>query len=324
MNPNEPFPRTMPLAAVTGATGFVGQHLVAALAQSGWRVRLLARREPHIGQSTQLCPEVVAGSLADAAALTRLVEGAQVVIHAAGLIKAARRREFFAVNAEAAAILARTVAAVAPQAHFVHVSTLAAREPQLSDYAASKRAGEDAVRATLGERATVLRPPAVYGPADAETLRFFQLARGRMVPLPAPAPARAALIHVHDLARLICALAGCEPRGEVLAAADARPQGYVWREILGVAARAVGNPNARLVQMPHAPLRAIAWAGDVGRLLGTATMLNSHKLRELSHLDWSVAATEQARPPGWTPRFGLEAGFADAVAWYRAAGWLPG
>jgi uncharacterized protein YbjT (DUF2867 family) len=305
MNPNDPSPTAAPLAAVTGATGFVGRHLVAALAQAGWRVRLLARSEPRIAHWDALCPEVVAGSLADAAALARLVAGAQAVIHVAGLIKAARRRELFAVNAEAAATLARTAAAVAPQAHFIHVSTLAAREPQLSDYAASKRAGEDAVRATLGARATVLRPPAVYGPADRETLRFFQLARGRIVPLPGPAQARAALIHVQDLARLIAALAGSEPSGEVLAAADERPQGYAWRELLGEAARAVGNPDAKLVQMPRAVLRAIAWSGDLGRLLGIATMLNSHKLREISHPDWSVAAAEEARPPGWTPRFGL-------------------
>ena len=65
-------------------------------------------------------------------------------------------------------------------------------------------------------------------------------------------------------------------------------------------------------------------SGDLGRLAGFATMLNSHKLREMSHLDWSVAPAEQARPAGWSARFDIESGFADAVAWYRAAGWLPG
>jgi nucleoside-diphosphate-sugar epimerase len=169
----------------------------------------------------------------------------------------------------------------------------------------------------------VLRPGAVYGPADPETLRFFRMARGRIVPLPGPAQARAALIHVNDLARLIATLAACEPRGEILSAADARPEGYDWREILGMAARAVGNPGARLVHAPRPLLHAVAWGGDLGRLLGLATMLNSHKLREISHLDWSVSPAEQAKPAGWSPRFGLESGFADAVAWYRTAGWLP-
>ena len=70
-------------------------------------------------------------------------------------------------------------------------------------------------------------------------------------------------------------------------------------------------------------LRTAALAGDVARAFGSANMLNSQKLRELRHPDWSVSDAERAHAPGWAPRFTLEAGFADAVAWYRAAGWLP-
>ncbi|MGH8664219.1 MAG: NAD-dependent epimerase/dehydratase family protein [Burkholderiales bacterium] len=312
-----------PLAAVTGATGFIGRHIVTALAEAGWRVRILARREPAIAEWRGLALQLVPGTMQDAPALERLVEGVAAVIHAAGLIKAARRQAFFDINCNAAASLAGIASRLAPQPHFIQVSTLAAREPRISDYAASKRAGEDAVREVLGSRVTVLRPAAVYGPADPETLRFFRLARNRIVPLPGPPQARAALIHVQDLARLIVALAASAPTGEVLAAADARPRGYGWAEILGMAARVVGNPHARLVRAPRALLHAVAWAGDLGRLLGSATMMNSHKLREISHLDWSVSPVEQATPAGWAPRFEIESGFADAVAWYRAAGWLP-
>jgi nucleoside-diphosphate-sugar epimerase len=321
-DPNEPLPRHAPLAAVTGATGFIGRPLVTALSHAGWRVRLLARREPRIPDWEGLHLEVVPGSVEVAAALERLVDGADVLVHAAGLIKAARRQSFFAVNADATACLARIAGRIAPQAHFVLVSTLAAREPQLSEYAASKRAGEEAVRSLLGARATVLRPPAVYGPGDRETLRFFRIAAGRLVPLPGPPQARAALIHVQDLARLLVALATDEPTGKAWAAADARPQGYGWAEILGMAAQAVGNRHARFVQAPAALLRAVAWSGDCARLFGVSAMLNSQKLRELSHLDWSVAPAERAQPVGWSPRFTLAQGFADTVAWYRRAGWL--
>lgn len=317
-----PDPVQAPLAAVSGATGFIGRHLVRELVQSGWRVRLLLRRDPVVAEWRDARPEIVAGELGDAMALERLVEGADAVIHLAGLIKAARREQFFGVNRDGAAAIARVAQRVAPQAHFVQVSSLAAREPGLSDYAASKRAGEDAVRERLGARATVLRPSAVYGPGDRETLLFFQLARQRWVPLLGAKDARAALIHVRDLVRLIVALAGVEPRGEVLAAADARPEGYRWEEVLGAAARAVGNGSPRFFRAPGALLRGVALLGDAGRLLGSASMLNSQKLRELRHPDWSVAPGELARVPGWAPEFDLEAGFADAVAWYRAEGWL--
>ena len=314
--------RHAPLVAVTGASGFIGRHLVRVLAENGWRVRLLLRRDPVITEWRDHSLEIVAGSLVDTLALERLVGGASAVIHVAGRIKAASRGDFFDVNRDGTAALARTVRHIAPQANFVHVSSLAAREPTLSDYAASKRAGEDVARDILGERLTVLRPPAVYGPGDRETLVLFQLARHRFVPLLGPANARAAMIHVHDLARLIERLAVQPPSSQVLTAADARPEGYRWDEVLGAAARVVGNERARLVRTPLALLRMAALLGDVGRMLGAAQMINSQKLRELRHADWSVLPGELARPPNWSPRFNLEAGFADAVAWYRGCGWL--
>lgn len=312
-----------PLVAVTGATGFIGRHLVVALARAGWRIRLLLRREPDVPQWRGLGLQVVAGALADKAAMSRLVEGVDAVIHVAGLIKAARREQFFSVNCEASATLARTVACIAPQAHFMLVSSLAAREPALSDYAASKRAGETAVLDALGSRVTVLRPPAVYGPGDRETLLFFQLARGARVPLLGGPEARLAMIHVHDLVRLIVALAAIQPCGQVLAAADGRPEGYRWDELLGTAARAVGNPEPKFFKVPQPLLGGVALVGDLARAMGVASMLSSQKLRELRHADWSVSPAELAQPPGWSAQVDLDAGFADAVAWYRSAKWLP-
>lgn len=308
---------------MTGASGFIGRYLVRALADAGWRTRLLLRSEPDEAQWRGVRPQVVAGSLGDAAALARLVVGADVVIHLAGLIKAARQADFFRVNRDASASLAQTTRRLAPGAHFIAVSSLAAREPLLSDYAASKRAGEAAVLDALGSRASVLRPPAVYGPGDRETLLFFQLARLRRVPLLGGQDARIAMIHVKDLVRLIVALASDQPSGAVRCAADGHPEGYRWDELLGAAARAVGNPAPRFIQAPQSLLSGAALLGDVARLMGSASMLSSQKLRELRHADWSVPMSELMQPTGWAPEFSLDKGFADAVAWYRTAGWLP-
>lgn len=311
-----------PLVALTGATGFIGQRLVPLLAADGWRVRLLLRRDPARPEWRNVQPQVVAGDLADPVALRHLVTGADAVVHVAGLIKATRRRHFYAINHQGSIALADAVLAAAPAARFLHVSTIAAREPSLSDYAGSKRAGEDAVRERLGQRVTVLRPPAVYGPGDRESLVFFQMASKRFVPLAGAADARAAMIHVDDLTALLLALLREAPQGAVLTAADARPDGYSWREVFHAAALAVGNPAARLFHAPAAMLHAIALAGDLGRALGTANMLSHQKLGELRHRDWSVSAAEWARPPGWEPRYQLAEGFGQAVAWYRRAGWL--
>lgn len=311
-----------PLVAMTGATGFIGRRLAPQLAAAGWRVRLLLRRDPVDPAWRGMDPQIVAGDLNDPAALRQLVAGADAVVHVAGLIKAARRRQFEAINHHGSRALAEAVQQGAPAARFLHVSTMAAREPGLSDYAASKRAGEDAVRGLLGQRVTVLRPPAVYGPGDRETLLFFQMGQKRLVPLAGPPAARAAMIHVDDLVSVLVALLAETPRGAVLTAADARPGGYSWREVFETASRAVGNPRARLFHAPAPLLHAIAMAGNVGKLFGAASMLTAQKLRELRHVDWSVKDDEWARPAGWAPRYSLVEGFAQTVAWYRRERWL--
>jgi nucleoside-diphosphate-sugar epimerase len=130
------------------------------------------------------------------------------------------------------------------------------------------------------------------------------------------------MIHVDDLCRLIVAQLRAPFAGQVLGAADARPAGYTWREVFGAAARAVGNPRAALFHAPVALLHTVAMVGNLARLFGTANMLTSEKLRELRHADWSVPETQWARPAGWTPTYTLPEGFANAVAWYRRAGWL--
>ena len=314
--------RPRPLVALTGASGFIGQHLVPELARAGYRLRLLLRREPAVSHWQGITPQVVSGSLDEPGALDRLVEGADLVVHLAGLIKAAKAAQFFSVNRDASARLADSARRLAPDAHFLLISTLAAREPSLSDYAASKRGAEDVVLDTLGQRVTVLRPPAVYGPGDPETLRFFQLARMRRVALMGGADARIAMIHVQDLCRLIAGLLESLPGGRVVSAADGRPAGYRWDELMGAAARAVGNTTPRFIEVPKSLLSGMALLGDVARKMGSASMLNSQKLRELRHPDWSVSALELALPANWAPRFDLDAGFADAVRWYRRAGWL--
>jgi nucleoside-diphosphate-sugar epimerase len=305
------------LVAVTGATGFVGRRLVDVLAARGWRVRVLARRDPGTG-FWACAPEVIGGDLADGAALGRLVAGADLVIHCAGLIKARRKEAFFAVNADGACAVAQAAAG----RRLIHVSSLAAREPQLSDYAASKRAGEDLARRLAGDRLTVVRPPAIYGPGDRETFGFFQLAGvSPVLPLPGPAAARLALAHVDDVAAAIADLSE-EWRGAgPFAVPGAERRGYSWREIFETAASAIGR-RPSFVTVPAWAISAAATLSEVaGAVRGEPSMFTPGKAREVLHPDWSVAPDEEA--PGAAPaRFSLKEGFTDTVAWYRARGWL--
>lgn len=310
--------------AVTGATGFLGRHVVAALAARGWQVRVLVRTQPLHPLWQAIAPDVVLGSLADTAALERLVTGCDAVLHLAGLIKARNEAEFMAVNRDGTQALADATRRLAPKAHFLHVSSLAAREPQLSGYAASKQAGEHAVLAALPpERVSIVRPPAIYGPGDRETLIFFQLARQALVPLLGRPEAKLAVIHVEDAAQALAAQLDAPASGAVRYIADGRPEGYRWRDILDAAAAAVGNPQPRYVQVPRLLLSGVAHtSGALAQLTGQVAMLNAGKLRELLHLDWSVPADQLLEHPAAPARRKLLEGFKTTAEWYRKAGWL--
>jgi len=309
--------------AVTGGTGFLGRAVVATLARAGWRVRMLVRRGPDPWPDTDSEVDLVFGDLADSDALRRLVRGVDAVVHLAGRIKARDRAEFMAVNRDGSARVTTAVAAEAPTARLIHVSSLAAREPHLSDYAASKRAGEEALRATCGNVPwLVIRPPAIYGPWDKETLTVFRLAGGPVAPLLHGPDARVCLVHVQDVAEAITALCADGPSRRVFELSDGRPHGYSWQTVLDEAARAVGG-TPRLLRVPSALTYAIAAVvGLAGRFSGRASILSLGKARELLHPDWSSAPDHQPPIAIWSPRILLPEGFADTVQWYRNAQWL--
>ena len=303
--------------AVTGATGFVGRRLVPAMLARGWRVKALCRRPPPPGFWTQ-APEVALGDLADRTSLASLAADVDVVIHLAGSIKALNRQAFFEVNEAGVEALATVLG----PARLILVSSLVAREPTLSDYAASKRAGEEAALRTCGGGLTIVRPPAIYGPGDRETLPLFRLAAvSPAAPRLGPARGRVALCHVDEVVHALCALAA-EPLPGRFALGGCRPEGFAWDEILRTAYGVFGR-SAAVVGVPAAALKIAAQVvSAVARLTGRAAIFTPGKVREMQHLDWSVPPSEALPPSHLGPPFPLAKGFAETAKWYREHGWL--
>ena len=292
--------------AVTGATGFVGTETLEQLLAAGFIVRALARRP----QAERADVAWIAGGLDDAAALNALVAGADVVLHIAGVVNALDRAGFEAGNGQGTANVIAAMQRTGVR-RLIHVSSFAARQPELSDYCWSKHLAEDKVRAS-GLDWTMVRPPAVYGQRDTEFVEVMKVARYGLMPV--PPKGRASLIHVADLARLLVIL--CGEAGDVFAnktweVDDGAPGGLSHIELAAAFARAL---KRRVIPLPL-PQPLLMLFAHIDRMLrGPAAKLTKDRVRYMCHPDWVIDPAK--RPPStfWQPRIGADEGLAQVAA----------
>ena len=295
--------------AVTGGTGFVGSRLIEALKAAGNDIKALTRRPMANGGV-----DWIAGSLEDPTALQRLAAGADAIIHVAGVINA-DEAGFEAGNVQGtAAVIAAAKAAKVPR--FVHVSSLAAREPDLSRYGGSKARSEALVQES-GRDCTIVRPPAVYGPGDKETLELFRMAARGLVLL--PPEGRLSLIHADDLARLLTALAEAKSPPALSEPDDGKPGGWTHRELGLALGEAVGR-NVFTLSIPRAAVRLGALLDGLVRR-GKAK-LTPDRAAYFCHPDW--VADPALAPPAmlWKAAIETRDGLRATAEWYRKSGLL--
>ncbi|HWH17586.1 MAG TPA: NAD-dependent epimerase/dehydratase family protein [Allosphingosinicella sp.] len=297
--------------AVTGGTGFVGQHLLRMARREGHEIRALTRR----AQPAEAGLAWIEGALDRPESLAELCAGADAVIHIAGLISG-DKAAFDAVNVGGTANMI-DAALKAGTRRFVHISSLAAREPALSHYGWSKGESERLVKAS-GLDWTIVRPPAVYGPGDRETLELFKMAKRGFVAL--PPRGRFSLIHVEDLCRLILVIVGrAETIGRLYEPDDAREGGWDHRHFARTLSRIYGK-RAATVAMPKLLMHG---ASRLDRLLRRKrAKLTTDRVNYFCHPDWVVTA--ERRPPVelWRPQVRTPTGLKNTAEWYRSEGWL--
>jgi dihydroflavonol-4-reductase len=319
--------------AVTGATGFVGQHLVALLRREGHSVRAIVRspgRGAAIeGQGVRLIP----GDLADMEALARLAQGAEIVIHLAGLVMARSEQEFMRVNRDGTESLARACRA-AQVRRLVLCSSLAATGPvrrgEVADeaspprpvtrYGRSKLAGEEVLRRS-GVAFTIVRPVSVYGPHDTAFLRLFRATRLGFLPLLGDGYQELSLIHAADLARALWAAAETTvAEGRTYHACH--PEVVTQRDLARAIALAMGR-RVRLLALPARLTRILLRVtGAAAQLSGQATQLHPDKGHEFLAPAWVASSEALTRDTGWQAEIDLARGLADTADWYRKEGWV--
>ena len=302
-----------PTIALTGATGFVGSAAINAALAQGYHVRALTRREQPARDGVSW----VMGELTDPASLERLVQGSDAILHIAGVVNAPDAAGFELGNVTGTLNLVHA-AVRAGVRRFVLVSSLSAREPDLSDYGASKARGETVVKASSLDW-TIVRPPAIYGPRDKEMFELFRSARWGIVPI--PKDGRSSLIHVQDLADLLVALLPADDRtsGRTYEPDDGRAEGWSHFET----ARAIGWAMGRRPWVVGLSRRMLNFAAGADHFLrGTKAKMTRDRAAYFSHPDW-VASAHAAVPHGlWAPRIETREGLRATAQWYRAEKWL--
>lgn len=301
------------VAAVTGATGFVGTATLTMLIKDGWHIRALTRRpqEPRDGVTW------IEGALDNPASLNQLCDGADAVLHIAGVVNAPDKAGFDTGNiAGTENMIAATKNAGVKR--FLHVSSLAARAPQLSDYGMSKYQAEKRVGTSLLDW-TILRPPGVYGPGDTEMLDLFRMARRGFIMLP-PA-GKTSLIHVQDLARLLTALlpAHEDATTKIFEADDGEINGWTHSAFGRAIGWAVGKPVTTF-HIPKPLLLATAYADRLFRR-GNAK-LTPDRAHYLIHPDWVIDRARMPPKTLWRPEIKTRSGLKETARWYRAKQWL--
>ena len=304
------------IIALTGATGFIGNRVARRLVANGYKLQALTRTTSDRSRLSELNIHWVEGALEDFDSLTRLVHGVDAVIHCAGAVRGATQAHFNRLNVDGVARLVQAVSEQHPVPRFFLISSLAAREPEISPYASSKRQGELVLAAKSGKIPwTVLRPPAVYGPGDREMLPLMQwMARGIAFVL-GSGDTRFSMLYVDDLAEAIrhCLFYDCSQE-QVLELDDGHPGGYSWEDVIATFKR-LGVKRIRRVHVPVVGVRVAATLNFIAaRALGYEPMLTPAKLRELCHPNWVCENAAITRETGWMPKVSLEDGLRRTLA----------
>lgn len=331
----------MAVLFITGATGFIGRHLVSAVLDAGDEAVCLVRPSSDRRDLQRSGLRLVEGDMLDESALRRALQGADAAIHAAAMLKAPWRREFADANIRGTAAVAAACRERATP--LVVVSSLAAAGPAQEDaprteaqppapvslYGRIKLQAEQVAIAMAHEvPLTIVRPPMVFGEGDRSALALFRMAARGWQPLPGGADRRLSLIHAADLAWLLhrAALSGERVvsqagagRGLYYACADEAP---TVSGLAAAIAQAQQRPPPRTLPVPLAVLYAACATGEIrGRLTDTPQLMNLDKYREMSRGPWWCSAGKARRGLDFRP-LPLDARLRQTAQWYRQQRWL--
>jgi nucleoside-diphosphate-sugar epimerase len=324
-------------AIVTGATGFIGKHLVDALAAGGADVRCLTRGVTPADPRPNVAFHQASYDRSDLGLPDTVFAGATTIYHLAGATRAVSSGDFTRANVRVTETLLDRVTSLSPGARFVFVSSQAAAGPArdadhprvetdpeapIEAYGKSKLAAERLVRERDSLPWTIVRPTAVYGPGDRDFLSIFAMAKRGIAVYPGTRNASINAIHVGDLVPgLIAAATTPAAIGQSYFLGD--DTAHSWKEIYAEIADAVGHHKAMEIAIPHGVVAMAGALGDVvGSLTGRPSLVSSSKATLAAPRYWLCSSARARRELGFAPRTSLRDGMRMTYDWYLRHRWL--
>ncbi|MBN1273123.1 MAG: NAD-dependent epimerase/dehydratase family protein [Candidatus Aminicenantes bacterium] len=318
----------MPKALVTGASGFIGSHLVQLLAEKGWSVTCLLRPTSRKEKLRRLPVHIVSGNLEDQSLLEKAAAGQKFVFHLAGRIRSARKDVYERVNHLFTRNLARAcLKNSADLERFVYVSSIAAAGPSppgiikdesfppapASEYGRSKLRGEKALEEFRGKYPfTIIRPPNVYGPGQQETEMLIRLIKKKMVPVLRSGEKKTSLIYISDLVHgLVTAASLSRTVDKVYYLTDGRQ--YSWRELI-FAVKDIILEKGLFFPLGEPLILGAAAATDFLKQTGLfSTMFGLRAWKTMTRTPWLFSSARAEKEFGFRATFNLMDGLKQTI-----------
>ncbi|MGD9345680.1 MAG: NAD(P)-dependent oxidoreductase [Candidatus Aminicenantes bacterium] len=317
---------------MTGATGFIGSHLLEALIERNWRVTCLVRPKSQSGFLENFPVHIQRGSVEDTDFLADCVKEQDYIFHLAARIRSAPRNVYEEANFLFTRNLARACLQKNPDVkRFVYVSSIAAAGPSepgdlqdetrtpspTSEYGRTKLKGEEAI-AEIWDRvgATIIRPPNVYGPRQQETELLIKLIEKRIVPVLKHDQKTTTLIYVKDLIRgMLEALESPKTNRQVYYLTDETP--HSWKEvILTIKKHVLGT--SLFIPLHENIIYSAAWLTDVLKSMHLVrSFFGRRAWMAMVQTPWLFSSSKAAKDFSFIPQYSLEAGVAETVAYYK-------
>jgi dihydroflavonol-4-reductase len=325
------------ISVVTGASGFVGSHLVDKLLKEGHHVKCILRKTSSRRWLENKPVEIIDCGLFDKDKLKDVLKDADYLFHIAGVVKSKDDEGYTKGNVETTMVLLEVLCEVNPQIKRVIVtSSQTACGPSLDGnpcneetlehpitrYGKSKYEQEKLAKKFMDRLPiTIIRPPAVYGERDTEIYLFFKTYKQGLMGLIGFDKKKISIVHVDDLVKGIYLAATTKVAKDQTYFIGSEKY-YNWEEIGNVCNKAFGK-KAFTIKIPHFLVYTVAAIAQFFSMFSSsAATFNIEKARDFVQSNWTCDVSKAVKELGYHQEVSLEAGMTRTIDWYCAVKWL--